>query len=208
MSDGVGPWQLSRGSWKDNNPLGWDAENFILDNCQYVVYVRKDPRFACVRHWDEATQSPKVLEEHCPTCWGFGRKVDFSLVPARITLGPAKVSPKITDLRTDAGLVEYYESAVHFPRKVCPRNEDLVLVCEFDTPAQELHYAKRPRVVRVATIYLIKQINDRFERELAFYSCGVEGAEVERSRIERGLPYLRNLEVLETLDTWTQSNYW
>lgn len=208
--NGLGPWQLTRGGGRvDNWPLGWDAENFILDNCQYVVYIRKDPRFFCTQHWDQATQSPRITQAHCPVCWGFGHKVTVSIVPSRISLGEAKVSPKVTDLRTEIGFVEYYESSVFFPRAVRPALEDLVLICEWNCRAQDIGKVPHPRVINVSTIYEIKQINDRFERELSWFSCGVEGAEVHRLKFDLGLPYMTNLWVLDTLTSWSeQTNFW
>lgn len=204
----VGPWQITRGGGRDNNPLGWDAEQFILENCQYLLYLRKDDRFFCRDHWDWATASVKQVTSYCPVCLGFGYKTDAQVVPARISLGLVDISARVGNQRLSPGQVEYFTSWAHFPRKIKPRLEDIVIVGEWDRPAQELGNYPRARCLRASSIYMIKQINDRFERELAFFSCGLEAGDHLQDKINLLMPYLTDVPVIQTEDSWKQKSYW
>jgi hypothetical protein len=55
---------------------------------------------------------------------------------------------------------------------------------------------------------MIKQINDRFERELAFFSCGLEAGDHLQDKINLLMPYLTDVPVIQTEDSWKQKSYW
>lgn len=179
-----------------------------MDNCQWVLYVRRDPRFHCPLHWNPASASPTHLEGLCTTCYGFGVKIDLQVVPCRITLDKPVVSHRENDTRTSAGWMQYFRAAADFPRAVMPREEDLIVVCEWNRSSQTLGDYPRARVIRMNTVYCIKQINDYFERELSHFGCGLEMQQQDMERLARHLPVLINVPVLDVEQDWSQRSYW
>jgi len=208
-------WGMGKGAWKDSMPLGLDTQEFILQNPQWVLYMRRDTRFVCPHHRDPATLSAKLLDAPCTICFGTGVKVDPMIVPCRISLGQPRITHRETELRTMPGWLEYYVAAADFPRAVMPQNEDQILVCEWDKPSQVLGEYPRARVIRIANIYCIKQVNDYFERELSHYSVGLEAQNHDLGRLAMHLPVLRNVPIMN-LDRnplsdngqWRAQNYW
>lgn len=208
-------WDMKSGQGRDNRPLGLDVQEFILDNPQWVLYMRRDTRFVCPRHKDPATASAKLLESPCTVCYGYGVKADPMIVPCRISLGQPRVTHRETELRALPGWLEYYVAAADFPRAVMPNTEDHILVCEWDKPSMLLGDYPRARVLRISTVYVIKQVNDHFERELSHYSVGLEAQDHEIRRFEQHLPVLKNVPImnlkagpLATYGQWDAQNWW
>lgn len=201
-------WQMGPGSWKDNYPIGRDAEQFILENCQFLLYLRMDRRFKCPEHWDESSSSVKNIHQYCDVCKGFGFKTSAACVPSRVTYDAAHVSNRETELRLPPGYMEYFNAVVHFPRKIRPASEDVIAICEWSMPTQRLHSVPTARILKATSVMAIKQINDRFERELAFYSCGVELMPHLQSKLDLLVPHLTQVPVTHVQDTWKQNSFW
>lgn len=189
-------WDMLPGSWKDNIPLGKSTQDFILENCQWVLYMRRDTRFTCPLHRDPSTLTAELLEAPCRVCYGYGVRTEPQIVPCRISLGQPHVSHRETERRDLPGWLEYYNAAADFPRGIMPQLEDHVLICEWDKPTQELGRYPRARVLRINSVYVIKQVNDHFERELSHYSVGLEAQDHELARLEMHLPVLRNVSIV------------
>jgi hypothetical protein len=200
-------WNVGRGSWKDGMPLGASAEDFLLENAQWVIYFRKDHRFPCPTCYDMSTQSRISVGYDCETCFGFGKKVDPILVPARISFGPPKVTSREADIRQNPGYIEFFSAEIDFPRAVKPKLEDLVLVCEWSKPTQQLG-KPRARPLSITSIYVIKQVNDYFERELSWYGCGAEAYDLEMHLLEEQLPRLVNLPILDVTSNFQARKFW
>lgn len=203
-------WDLTKEDWRDSRPLGRKIQNFIEENPQYVIYLRKDPRFPCSRHYNQATETPTFSDYSCTECWGFGVKMSGIIVPSRISMGAnADISPKDGYIRGGPGYLTDYTVAVHFPRAVCPKQKDLILVCEWNKPSQKIIQAPYGRPIRIASIYMIQQIQDHFMRELAWFSCGVKSLDIIADHVDSLLiPRLSNLDVLDVETTWKQDSYW
>jgi len=201
-------WDLTRGSWKDSKPIGKQAEDFILENSQYVLYFRKDSTFHCPDHWDLASNSPRFLDIDCQQCYGFGVKTIAQIVPARLSYGPGSVSHRKTDQTTEPGYMEYFTTIAHFPRAIKPVLEDVVCVCEWNKHSQQLNKAARPKILSITSAYQIKTTNDYFERELAYYSCGLEIYDIQLAAINKNLQILTNLTVVDPKFSWPQNSFW
>lgn len=207
-------WGMSPGSWKDQHPIGWDAEQFIMDNPQWVLYLRRDRRFVCPEHKSAAAGSPVHLEEPCTRCFGTGVKIDAQIVPCRLTFKEPNVSHRETEFRTAGGWLEYYTAAADFPRSIMPQNEDFVLVCEWDKPTQRLGEYPRARVMKIQNVYVIKQVNDYFERELSHVGCGLEAQVQDLLELQRHVPFLQDVQIINPRkpgrgqSRWSRESYW
>lgn len=205
-------WGIEKGAWKDNYPIGLDAEEFILDNAQWVLYMRRDPRFVCTKHHSQSQSAPLFVQDPCTVCYGFGVKVDPIIVPCRITLKEPQVTFRETDQRAPNGWLEYYTAAADFPRSVKPSLEDHILVCEWDKPAQQLGKYPRAKAITIHNIYAIKQLNDYFEREISHFGVGLEAQNHDLDRYMHHLPVMKNIPIMQfrpdNPSYWGARSFW
>lgn len=202
------PWKLNQTNWKDSSPLGQHVEEFILENPQWVLYLRREPRFVCPDHWDVVTVNRKLGTPPCALCWGLGVRVYPIIVPSRIQLGMTNMGATEGDLLVNPGYIDRFYTAIDFPRAVKPKLEDLILTCEWDKPTQQLGQYPRARILRFNSIYQIKQVNDHFERELSWYSCGVRDFEVERQVLDNMIPSISSIRILRPEDIRQAKKFW
>lgn len=202
------PWKMGTSTWKDDSPLGRSAEEFILENPQYVLYARKDPRFPCPIHYDPTAKDVAVRDPSCTRCRGFGVKVTFQLLPGRLSYGAKALGQTEGDLRLAAGLNNRGFIQASFPRGVSPARDDFVIRCEWDTKAQELGGPKRARVLRIEDVYVIRDLSTFFEREVSWHGCGLEIMDLANNLLTRLIPYLSDIEFLPASLFWSQAKYW
>jgi hypothetical protein len=204
-------WGLEKGEWRDSNPFGTKVQNYIMTYPEWSIYLRRDTRFKCENHFDQATETPKSFGETDCWCWGLGTAVSGSIVPCRVSRGRnAEITPLDGEVREAPGYIDYNQDVVHFPRAVLPQVNDLILQCEWTTSSQKItapHPRSRP--VRIHSIYIIRLINAHFQRELSHFSCGVETLNIEAGIMNSLIPEkLVNLPVLDVEQTWQQISYW
>lgn len=198
-------WEISRASWRDNCPHGAQIQDFIAQFPEWMVYVRKDPRFKCSLHYHPASESHTGFTTAC-SCMGFGTKVSLNLVPIHISRGRmAEISAIDGSTREFPGYLMNNQDVAHIPRAVYPQPNDFLIGCEWDKPTQSLD-TNRGRVTRIHSIYMIKQINAQFQREVAFYSCGIDSLDFDLGKFQELIPLFSNLEILDL--SWKQDNYW
>ena len=201
-------WNLSTNPSPNSDPLGIEAQNFIYENCQWVVYFRKDPRFLCTAHYDLARQSKEDYNiKFCPKCWGLGIATTPQIVPARVILGRANLSVRQTDSRLEPGYIAYNTANIDFPRNVRPALEDIVLVCDWNKTSESIATYPTGRPLNIVDMYLIKVVNTHYERESAWSNCGAEKVNYLRDWGEAQLPYLYKAKVLQK-EVWAQQNIW
>lgn len=206
-------WDLGKGQWRDSKPFGFKMTEFIEQYAEWVVYLRKDNRFKCPEHYDQATSTLKSFGDISCYCWGLGVAVSAMIVPSRITRGrtTAAMEGAVRDM---PGYFETDEQMIHFPRAVLPKENDIVLVCEWNNPTNKIpsyphHLPAKSRPVRISSIYMIKQINSHYQRELSHFSCAVESHAITANLMDSFIQNkLTNLPVLNTGDTWQQYSYW
>ena len=150
--------------------------DFILSNPEWIIYLRKDQRFRCIKHWDFKTGTLVDLKpgEICTDCYGFGYKITPMVVPCRFTRSPAKSTGRTGDMRLEGGYTQYYHQQIDFPKEIKPELEDIVLTCEFKAQSTAIGDLNYCGVLRVINGFLIKQVNANYEREISWFSCGVE----------------------------------
>lgn len=189
-------WDFRDTSWKDSKPLGESLSKFVMENAQWVIYLRKDPRFPCVDCWDQATQTPKLNRIDCHEgCWGTGLKTTLQLVPIRIIAG----SPNNLlegDLRLIPGFLERNQVMGIFPRIVYPKLEDLVLVAEWKEPTQTLGLPPKKRPLKITDVYAVKSLSPHFEREYGWTTSALEVFSIDFRVLNAQLPTLGDIEVL------------
>lgn len=201
-------WQIGKGEWRDNSPLGERMQDFITTFPEYVIYIRKDHRFKCPKHWSNTTETPTTLDVNCD-CWGFGEKVTASIVPCRLSRGEARMDHRDGDLKQMPGFIGSWRDIVHFPRAVCPETNDIVMCCTWNVKFQDIPKVPRPRPIDAHSIYLIRELNPQFQRELAWQSCGMKGFDIESDHIQKLINLkFDNLKVLEVDSSWPQKFYW
>jgi len=200
------PWSLAAGGWKANSQaIGTHVEKFIGEIPQWAIYVRRDLRFDCPTHKLPSTEGTTFFREHCPFCWGTGFKTSFQLVPCKVSLGKGALGREGTVMDVP-GLLARFSVTVDFPRTVYPKFDDFIITAEWNLPVSELPKATKPKPLRINNIYMLKQINDHFEREISWFNCGCEVYEIDKAKVEAELPYLQDIEVLNT--AWQQNSYW
>lgn len=199
-------WQMEPNQWRDSNPYGKRIENYIMRYPQWIVYLRKDPSLKCADHWDPATSTPKSLGVVDCACLGFGVLVTPEIVPCRMTLGrKSEVSPLD---KTDLGFMTNLPNTIHFPRGVYPVENDVVLVCSWNVPANQIPKANNIRPVYITATYQIKQMNPYWFRNVEYFSCGMESIDIDMAHFNKLIPSkFANLEVKE-VGTWPQESYW
>jgi len=200
-------WNLGGTSWKDSNPFGLQAENFIWDNPNWAIYFRKDQRFKCPGHYSISKQSSFTFNEYCPKCLGFGIYTTAMIIPVRVNLGQAKLSVRSSDMRLLPGFMEHYVTTLDFPRNAKPQLEDVVLFCDWNKNYQDVPRPPVGRPLNVTSIYLVKSLNDHIERELGWFDTGVEGFDYNEDWANTYIPHLVNLPVLQK-EVWPQEIYW
>ncbi len=202
-------WGLDKGEFRDSDPYGKRVQKYIMENCEWIIYLRKDHRFKCPTHWSLSSESPSTFDPTCD-CWGFGEKITATIVPSRITRGrSAEVDFMGGSVHDIPGYMPNYKDVIHFPRAVAPQANDIILCCEWNIKAQYLNRVPRPRPVGIHSIYMIKQINSHFQRELALFSCGMEAFEIDLDHMKALIPEkLTNLSVLDVDTSWQQNSYW
>lgn len=203
-------WDLVPEQWRDSDPMGRKIENFIYENNQYLVYIRKDQRFPCQDHYKQSNETAIFPTVSCDYCWGFGVKTTAAIVPARLSLGrTANIGPNDGFVRGVPGYLTDYTTVAHFPRAVAPNQKDLVLVCGWNKPTQHIATPPYGRPLKIFSIYMIQQVQDYFMRELSWYSCGLKTLDAIGDHIDNLIiPRLSNLDVLETHTSWKQNSYW
>lgn len=202
-------WNLGKGEWRDSNPMGKRVQEFILENCEFVIYLRKDHKFKCPIHWSGPSDSPNLVDIDC-WCWGFGEKISATIVPARLSRGRnAEVGFMDGSVKDIPGYLPTFTDVIHFPRPVAPQVNDVILCCEWNVKAQYIDRVPKPRPVAIHSIYMIKQINPYFQRELGWFSCGSESFEIEQDHIDQLISdKLINLSVMDVVSEWQQNSYW
>lgn len=200
-------WDDGEMSYRENSPLGEKVQDFILENCEYVLYLRKDKRFHCPAHWDQATLTAKHTTQYCPTCLGLGNLTIPQIIPARISHFDAQVTTRSSDNRYMPGYMENINSVLHVPRAVYPELEDIFLTGEWDKPAQKLGQKPVGKLLRIADIYIIRRTREWFEREVSSFSCGVERIESLRTVLEHQIPQIQNASILE-VNPWKRQSFW
>ena len=204
-------WQITKGDWRNSNPLGKKINDFILQDPEWAIYLRKEHRFPCPQHYDHSTETAKTFELVDCTCMGFGVKTIAQIIPCKISRGKnAEVDPQGGIARDLPGYLAMFSDVVHFPKGAYPRNQDIVMTAEWDVPISKIKaHAPSPRPVRIGSIYIIKIINAYYQRELSHFSCGMENLEIESDMADNLIPkMLTNLPVMEVDTVWQQNSYW
>lgn len=204
----VNPWGLTPGAWKDNIPLGYDAERFIMENCEYVIYLRKHEMFKCVDHWKAQSENPVVFDKYCPVCKGFGLKTDIEIIPSRISIGGVRITPNRSVSLDELGYVEYNTAIGHFPRAVTPAAGDYVLQCEWNRATPLLGTQPPARPLKVVQVHTIKSVATRFEREVSWISCGLEREDILIDQMSLIIANIKDVKSLDVEGTWRQYTYW
>lgn len=200
-------WGVKKGNWKDSSPIGSHARDFIDENCQFSLYLRRDARFKCPDHFSAEGQSSLAVNKVDAFCWGTGVKIIPQIVPCRFDFGGTSISPRESDIRQDPGFIQYFKAVVFFPRIVKPQLEDLICIVEWDKPTQSISNSTKPRILNITDVFLIKQINNHFERELSFFGCGLEEYGINSDRFSKAVNLVSNIKVLESGGEW-QKSYW
>lgn len=191
-------WGLREGDYKNDFNIGDSITNFILENAEWVLYLRKDHRFFCPKHWDEKTKNPIDLKpgEECKVCYGFGIKIDPIIVPSRITRSPIKASTREGDIRLEPGYIEYFHWQIDFPKEVKPNLEDLISICEFDTPTQQIGNVPYVTIKSIKNTFLVKQINPNYERQISWFSTSLEIFDFKSNLVNTLVPMFISVPVM------------
>lgn len=202
-------WHLRQGDWKDDNPLGRDATGFILENPEWWLYLRKDRRFYCPKHWDEQTKGPIDLkkDEECLFCYGFGIRILPTIIPCRVTRSPIKASSKEGDIRTEAGYNEFFHWQMDAPKELKPELEDLVCFCEFETPTTRIGDSPYLKIKHIKNTFQVKQINPNYERELSWFSLALEVFDLRSGLLNMITPMFKSVPIWN-FDYFKDKNYW
>ena len=200
-------WGIQKGSWKDAKPIGKDAEDFLLENADYAVYLRKRDDDPCPEHWhlgggpnDIRTEGPL-----CPICWGTGRKITPIITPIRIFQGSVDSQ---SDIRTQPGYVTNWEIGAILPRSMRPNYQDIVLLVEWNIPIQEVPTNPNRRVVSIGDVTQVESLFDRFEREVAFIGVALKSYGSTSNQFEKSLPLMVGLDYHNPENRWQQTSYW
>lgn len=205
-------WDISLGEWRDSNPYGKRIHDNIITYPEWCIYLRKDPRFKCPDHWGEEELSFKSFGLVDCWCWGLGVAVTGSIVPCKVTRGRnAEIGGIGGELKDQPGFLDFFQDVIHFPRGVYPQINDIVLYCEWNTKAQKVNkFPPRARPIRIHSIYVIRQINSYFLRELSHLSCGVESHEIQMDIVNSMIENkFTNLPIMNVDDAWKENEgYW
>jgi hypothetical protein len=204
MSDG---WDLRQADWKLSKPIGKGAENFLMENADYVIYLRQRDNQPCPQHWNSASQTQNGLRldgEPCPICWGTGKAVTPIITPIRIVLGSAEGK---NDFRMAPGYVEDWNIAGYVPRGMKPEYEDLILLVEWNIPVDQVPRNPARRAVSLNDVYIIKGSQTRFEKEFSFAALDMKPFNIERKLLEVNLPLTVGVPVFQAED-WKRTDYW
>lgn len=205
-------FNIDYGHWRDSKPHGHRVQDFIMTYPEWAIYLRRDMRFKCPNHWDQASESPKSFntpESVSCQCWGFGVLVSGSIVPSKVSRGRnAELGSSPGEIKDMPGYLDYFRDVIHFPRQVLPQINDLVIFCEWNTKTQKIDkFPPTARPIRVHSVYIIRQVNSYFHRELSHLSCGVESHNIQADLINSLISTrFANLPVLNPDTTWTP--YW
>lgn len=206
-------WDLGKGQWRDSKPFGFKMNEFINQYAEWAVYIRKDARFKCPEHYDQPTDTYKSFGDINCYCWGLGVAVSAIIVPSRITRGRTTQAMEGA-VRDMPGYFETDEQMAHLPRSVLPKENDFLLMCEWNNPVNKIpsyphHLPAKSRPIRIYSIYIIKQIQSHYQRELSHFSCAIESQAISTDLVNSWINNkLTNLPVLDTDSTWQQYSYW
>ncbi len=204
-------WDINLGDWRDSKSYGSKIQDFIEEYPEWVVYLRRDTRFKCPLHFDEATETYKSFSYTDCFCMGLGVAVSGSIVPCKISRGR---NAEIRTLQNDEsrevpGYIDYTQDVIHLPRAVYPKAGDIVMTCEWTSHPQRISSFPKGRPIRVHSIYVIKQVNSYFQREVGYYSCGSDSLQIQYDLLDSSLlTRLGNLPFLNVQETWKNSQYW
>jgi len=204
-------WGISKGDWRDSNPYGKRIHENIMTYPEWGIYLRRDLRFRCPLHWNDEAESLKSFGNVDCWCWGLGVGVSGTIVPCKISRGRnAEINPSLGEIKMEPGYLDFFRDVVHFPRGVLPQINDIILYCEWNTKAQKIDkFPPKARPIRIHSIYIIKQINSYFQRELSHLSCGIESLNIQGDLMNSLiLNKLTNLSVWDSEETWNQVSYW
>jgi len=200
-------WDSSKASWKDVHPIGHHAEQFLLENADWAVYVRLLPDEYCPDHWNftsgvTAARSDGPL---CPYCWGTGRKVIPKIVPVRIFQGSVDTQ---SDIRLQPGYTLNWEIGAILPRDIKPNYQDLVILVEWNVPVKDVPKNPSRRPVRITDVTQVEAVFDRFEREVAFIGAALKSYSVSDALFYNALPLMIGLDIYDPSNKWPQTLYW
>lgn len=204
-------WGLDNGEWRDSNPHGKKVHDFIMTYPEWAIYIRRDPRFKCPDHWDESAESFHSFGDTSCWCWGLGVAVTGTIIPTKFSRGrTAEINPLDGEVKNIPGFVDITQDVIHMPRGIYPQVNDIVLCCEWNTRAQKVNLTPpKARPIRIHSIYVIRQINSYFQRELSHLSCGCETYHIQEQLANNLiLNKLINLPVMDVEQTWQQISYW
>lgn len=206
MSD---DWQMAKASWKDSKPLGKAVQDFIFENVEWVLFLRRDQRFPCLDCYDFSRAAQRSDMSTCPNCWGTGVKITPTVIPCRLSRGDAQISFREGDFRVAPGFIDRFSVTGDVPRAIKPQLEDFLIVCEWPIATQRIGKEKQIKPLSFNSIYLVKQINDHYERELGWFNLGLRVFELDKEENSKPLLSAQNIEIMtEEKVRWSTKSYW
>jgi hypothetical protein len=199
-------WELSKSSWKDSKPLGNAAIEFLLENSEWVVYLRKDLNLPCINCYDFATKSANT-NIACVDCLGTGFKVDKIITAARFWAGgQSSIADQM--VRDEAGHYLRDIDTVFFGRNMYPKEGDIVFRCQWNLPTKEIGKNPKAKPVQFSNAYLIGSVNISYEREISFVQCGLKDMTIDLHEYTSHLRRFNNFSRVLPEGKWTPNKYW
>jgi hypothetical protein len=200
-------WGQSRSNWKKAYPIGNSAEKFIFENPDYAIYLRLRDEDKCAKHWsdsDASTTIARVTEEACSKCWGTGRLVTPKIIPIRLAQGLASTQGEV---RSEAGYLEVWSYTGYIPRVIKPELEDIILICEWNIPIEQVPVNPKRKVLRFTDALTIKSVVDRFEREVAYIGINLKNTNIDKNLLDKNIPLTIDTPIFKE-EEWSRTTYW
>lgn len=206
-------WGLIQGEWKDgNSDLNRKLEGFILQNPEWVIYLRRDDRFKCPQHWDQASETVAAFGDvTCSFCRGLGVKTTLEVVPCRLERDRGTMAPVDGSMRDGPGYIDMNDVVADFPRWIAPDVNDMFIVAEWECHPSQIPRLPRVKAIRIEEIYRIKKTNAHWEREVAVINCGVELFPLERQKARDLIESTSKIIIRrgDEMDApWKQGSWW
>lgn len=199
-------WDLSKSNWKASHPLGKAAEQFILENPEWVVYLRRNHRFPCITCYDFSSRSVNSNTLLCSSCFGTGYNLTKIITPVRFWAG-GQISTREQDVLDDAGNIARWPDTVAVCRELYPEEGDMILRAQWNVSTREIGTNPKAKPVRFIASMLVRLVNVNYEQEVSFMQCGIRSYEVNIDYFYKTLRSLGGFEKIVPSGKWPTTDW-
>lgn len=149
----------------DSTSLRTGFNKFIDKRPNWMVYVRRDPRYPSSTSYDPHSMSPDTDD---PATFGMGYKVQYEKHAVRRVVRASDAQSPMEEF----GYLAKFKTIIYTPRYYYPKSKDLYLEVEWDVDWRDVELYGKP--ISIVNAFQIDEPIAFREDEVTFFGCGCD----------------------------------